>query len=76
MLGYLILLLAHLWKKTSSVIALYVVKSLDVTNTEPSEEWGIEGMLYGLCHLEKTKEFTLEQKEVPDICAIMQKRAR
>ena len=30
-------------------------------------------MLCGLCHLEKTKEFTLEQKEVPDFCALCKK---
>lgn len=30
-------------------------------------------MLCGLCHLEKTKEFTIEQKEIPDICAICKK---
>jgi hypothetical protein len=31
-------------------------------------------MLCGSCHLEKTKEFILEQKEIiPDICAICKK---
>ena len=30
-------------------------------------------MLCGVCHVEKTKEFTLEQKEAPDICAICKK---
>jgi uncharacterized CHY-type Zn-finger protein len=48
-------------------------KELGRHKYKPSEEWNIEGMLCGFCHIEKTKEFTLEQKEVPDICAICKK---
>ncbi|MDQ3872202.1 MAG: hypothetical protein M3258_01145 [Thermoproteota archaeon] len=40
---------------------------------KPSEEWGIEGFLCGNCHIEKTKEFILKEKETPDICSICNK---
>ena len=63
----------HIFGKRQVVHCSVCGKELRRHTYRPSEEWGIEGMLYGLCHLEKTKEFTLEQKEVPDICALCKK---
>ena len=63
----------HIFGKRQVVHCSVCGKELGRHKYRPSEEWGIEGMLCGLCHLEKTKEFTLEQKEVPDFCALCKK---
>jgi hypothetical protein len=36
---------------------------------KPREEWKLDGYLCSDCHIEKTKEFALKEKE-PDVCAI------
>ena len=63
----------HIFGKRQVIHCAVCGKELGRHKYKPSEEWGIEGMLCGFCHIEKTKEFTLEQKEVPDICAICKK---
>jgi uncharacterized CHY-type Zn-finger protein len=64
----------HIFGKNQVVHCAICGKELGRHKYKPSEEWGIEGMLCGSCHLEKTKEFILEQKEIiPDICAICKK---
>ncbi|MDP8888596.1 MAG: hypothetical protein M3M89_03100 [Thermoproteota archaeon] len=65
----------HLFGKRQVVNCAVCGRELGRHKYKPSEEWGIEGMLCGVCHVEKTKEeFILEQKEeVPDICAICKK---
>jgi uncharacterized CHY-type Zn-finger protein len=61
----------HIFGKRQEVVTCALCgKELGRHKYKPNEDWGIEGLLCGVCHVEKTKEFTLEQKEVPDICAI------
>jgi uncharacterized CHY-type Zn-finger protein len=64
----------HLFGKKQAVNCAVCGKELERHKYKPSEEWGIEGKLCGLCHLEKTKEFTFEQqKDIHYICAICKK---
>jgi hypothetical protein len=61
----------HIFGKKQEVVNCALCgKGLGRHKYQPNEEWGIEGSLCGVCHVEKLKEFTLEQKDVPDICAI------
>jgi hypothetical protein len=63
----------HLFGKKQIVNCAVCGKELGRHKYKPSEEWGIEGLLCGFCHLEKTKEFILEKKEIPDVCAVCKK---
>ncbi|MFL6511277.1 MAG: hypothetical protein ACJ700_08835 [Nitrososphaera sp.] len=64
----------HIFGKKQEVVHCAVCGSeLGRHKYKPKEEWGIEGMLCGNCHIEKTKQFIMEQKEAPDICAICKK---
>lgn len=65
----------HLFGKRQVVNCAVCGRELGRHKYKPSEEWGIEGMLCGVCHVEKTKEeFKLEEKEeIPDVCAICKK---
>jgi uncharacterized CHY-type Zn-finger protein len=45
-------------------------KELGRHKYKPSDEWGIDGMLCGSCHVEKTKEFAIAQKDTLESCAI------
>jgi uncharacterized CHY-type Zn-finger protein len=63
----------HIFGKKQVIYCAVCGKELGRHKYKPSEGWGIDGMLCGSCHLEKTKEFMLKQKEIPDICAICKK---
>jgi uncharacterized CHY-type Zn-finger protein len=63
----------HIFGKKQVVHCTICGKELGRHKYRPSEEWGIEGMLCGSCHLEKTKDFILKQKEAPETCAICKK---
>jgi hypothetical protein len=63
----------HIFSKKQVVHCAVCSKELGRHKYKPSEEWGIEGMLCSNCHIEKTKEFILKQKEIPDRCAICNK---
>lgn len=63
----------HIFGKKQVIHCAVCGKELGRHKYKPSEEWGIEGMLCSSCHLEKTKEFMLKQKEIPDRCAVCKK---
>jgi len=64
----------HIFGKKKQVINCAICgKELGRHKYKPGQDWGIEGMLCGDCHLEKTKEFIMEQKEKLDRCAICNK---
>jgi hypothetical protein len=63
----------HIFGKKQVIHCAVCGKELGRHKYKPSQEWGIEGMLCGSCHLEKTKEFMLKQKEIPDRCAVCKK---
>jgi hypothetical protein len=61
----------HIFGKRQVLNCALCGKELGHHKYKPSEEWGIDGMLCGICHVEKTKEFALKPKEeTSDICAI------
>jgi hypothetical protein len=61
----------HIFGKRQVLNCALCGKELGRHKYKPSEEWGIDGMLCGICHVEKTKDFALKPKEeTPDICAI------
>ncbi|MDQ3837062.1 MAG: hypothetical protein M3270_09030 [Thermoproteota archaeon] len=64
----------HIFGKKQEIVHCAVCGSeLGRHKYKPNEEWEIEGMLCSSCHIEKTKQFIMEQKETPDTCAICKK---
>jgi uncharacterized CHY-type Zn-finger protein len=63
----------HIFGKKQVIHCVVCGKELGRHKYKPSDEWGIDGMLCGSCHIEKTKEFIMKQKEMPVRCAICKK---
>jgi hypothetical protein len=63
----------HIFGKKQAAHCAVCNKELGRHKYKPSEEWKIEGLLCGDCHIEKTKEFMLheqaQEQETPDRCA-------
>jgi hypothetical protein len=60
----------HIFGKKQAANCAVCGKELGRHRYKPGEEWGIEGLLCGDCHIEKTREFMLKQAETPDTCAM------
>lgn len=63
----------HIFGKKQVIYCAVCGKELRRHKYKANEGWGIDGMLCGNCHLEKTKEFIMKQKEKLDRCAICNK---
>jgi hypothetical protein len=59
----------HIFGKKQVVNCAVCGKKLGRHRYKAGEEWDIEGLLCGDCHIEKTREFMLKQEETPDTCA-------
>jgi hypothetical protein len=60
----------HIFGKRQSANCAVCGKELGRHRYKPGEGWGIDGLLCGSCHVEKTKEFMIKQEETPDKCAM------
>lgn len=60
----------HIFGKKQVVNCAVCSKELGRHKYKPGKEWGIQGLLCGSCHVEKTKEFMIRQEETPDRCAM------
>ena len=60
----------HIFAKKQIVSCAICGKELGRHRYKPGEEWGIEGLLCGNCHIEKTREFMIRQEETPDKCVM------
>lgn len=64
----------NIFEKKHAVHCAVCGRQLGRHKYRPSEEWHMEGLLCGNCHIEKTKEFILsgqqDAKEEPDKCVV------
>lgn len=60
----------HIFGKKQVVNCAVCGKELGRHKYKAGEELGIQGLLCGSCHVEKTKEFMIRQEKTPDRCAM------